>query len=506
MLRWIIRIGIVVGVGLVGVVVYLGFLITTYEQPAVDPAWAVAGSTNVPPGAVTVRWTGTATLVFSDGETTWMTDGWFSRPGPLELAFGEIEPDVAAIEKGLARNGVTRAAGVFPVHSHYDHAMDAPEVARRTGALLLGSESTAQIGRGWGLPENQIRVLANREPVRLGRFILTPIESNHFQFPDAMTRERALGDPDISEPLVPPVGAFDYKVGKAYVLHVAHPLGQWLIVGSAGFVHGALEGVEADVVFLGTGGLGSQTADYRESYWRETVDLTRPDRIVPIHWDSLTGPIEGPFTGPVRAATFLSAGSDEALAFLKQKEAANPRQKFMTLPRYDEVVLFAPGRPSAERAGAAQTGARRPASSPTGDTEAGSAGAPAADEPEQVRELNRNPRVTRRAWAPRFERDSELRELEVEAAEAALERGLISTAQMRAAADRVAGSFDGLPPDEQKKIWDDAAREAAADAAIADYLNQEQKTPKGMNPWPMLKNSVDAETYDRIFREMQAKQ
>ena len=62
--------------------------------------------------------------------------------------------------------------------------------------------------------------------------------------------------------------------------------------------------------------------------------------MVPIHWDSLTGPIEGPFTGPVRAAGFLSKGADRALEFLREKEAANPSIGFLTLPRYGEVVLF----------------------------------------------------------------------------------------------------------------------------------------------------------------------
>src|SRR5262249_50257675 len=121
------------------------YLLGTYDAPPVDPAWAVAPSAESPAGAVTGRWTGTATLVFSDGETTWMTDGWFSRPGPLALVGGRIAPDVAAIERGLAQNKVEKLAAVFPVHSHYDHAMDAPEVARRTGALLVGSESTANI-------------------------------------------------------------------------------------------------------------------------------------------------------------------------------------------------------------------------------------------------------------------------------------------------------------------------------------------------------------------------
>lgn len=316
------------------------FTLNSYEEAPVDPAWAVEGSGAIPEGSVSVRYTGTATLVFSDGETTWMTDGWFSRPGPLEIFLGEIEPDVAAIERGLARNGVERAVAVFPLHSHYDHAMDAPEVARRTGALLLGSASTANIGRGWGLPEAQIRVVADRQPIQLGRFTLTPIESRHFEFPDPTMRERALGDPEITEPLVPPVDVFAYKVGTAYVLHVAHPQGTWLIVGSAGFVEGNLAGIHADAVFLGTGGLGSQTDEYRETYWQETIERTRPSRVIPIHWDSLTGPIEGPFTGPVRAAGFLSQGTQRTLEFLKAKEATNPDIEFLTLPRYDPVVLF----------------------------------------------------------------------------------------------------------------------------------------------------------------------
>ena len=337
---WLRRlaIGFAVLVAVLGAAAW--YLLGTYDPPPVDPAWAIAPSVEIPRGAVTVRWTGTATLVFSDGETTWMTDGWFSRPGPLAVLGGKVAPDVDAIERGLARNGVNELAVVFPVHSHYDHAMDAPEVARRTGALLLGSESTANIGRGWGLPERQIRVVRDRERILVGRFLITPIASRHFEFPDPRLRERALGDPDITEPLVPPVPALAYKVGVAWILHVAHPKGSWLVVGSAGYLEGALDGFAADTVLLGIGGLGSQTADYRETYWRETVERTHPKRIIPIHWDSLTAPIEGPFRGPLRAEGFLSRGGDATLEFLKAKQAANPEIAFATLPRYEPVVLF----------------------------------------------------------------------------------------------------------------------------------------------------------------------
>jgi L-ascorbate metabolism protein UlaG (beta-lactamase superfamily) len=318
----------------------LAWLLLFYKSPPVDPAWAVAGSAEIPAGAVTVRFTGTSTLLFSDGETSWMVDGWFSRPGPFSLLFGKVGPDLAAIGQGLAANEVSTLAAVFAMHSHYDHAMDSPEVARRTGAVLLGSESTANIGRGWGLPESQIQVVADRAPFQLGQFVITPIESRHFEFADPQLRERALGNPLISAPLVAPVSAFDYRVGKAYVLHVSHPQGSWLIVGSAGYVEGALTGLTADTVFLGIGGLGSQTAAYRESFWLETVGRVNPQRIIPIHYDSLTAPIEGPFRGPLNAEAFLAGGLEDTLLFLQQKQADNPGLRFNTLPRFDEVVLF----------------------------------------------------------------------------------------------------------------------------------------------------------------------
>lgn len=318
----------------------LAWALLVYTETPVNPRWALTGSQPVPAGGVTVRFSGTSTLLFSDGETQWMTDGWFTRPGPLRLAAGKIAPDPEAVRRGLAANEVASLAAVFPLHSHYDHAMDAPEVARRTGALLLGSESTANIGRGWGLPESQIRVVRDRVPVQLGQFTITPIESRHFQFPDPEIRRRALSDPEIVAPLVPPVGAFDYRLGKAWVLHVSHPRGSWLIVGSAGYLEGALQGLEADVVFLGVGGLGSQTGDYRETFWRETVGRVKPQRVIPIHYDSLTAPAEGPFRGPVNVMALLSGGGDITRAFLEDKAAANPQLQFHTLPRFDEVLLF----------------------------------------------------------------------------------------------------------------------------------------------------------------------
>ncbi len=334
--------GLLVGLAVIvlGIAAVSAFLFGTKAPLPVDPAWAVPGSAAIRQDSLTVRFTGTSTLLFSDGETEWMVDGWFSRFGPVQLLRGKIAPDVDAIARGLERNAVEQLAVVIPVHSHFDHAMDSPEVAKQTGAILLGSPSTANIARGWGLREEQIQLARPREPVSFGRFEITLIETRHFEFPDPAVREQALGHPEIDAPLVPPVGAFDYHVGTPYAIYVRHPLGSFLVQGSAGYLEGSLAGFDADVVFLGIGGLGTQTADYRETYWRETVTTTGATRVIPIHWDSLMGPIEGPFTGELRVASFLSSDGDQTLDFLREKIASSPGLRIETLPRYDEVVLF----------------------------------------------------------------------------------------------------------------------------------------------------------------------
>ena len=312
------------------------------SEPPVEKRWEVEGTAKVPPGSLTVRFTGTTTLLFTDGDTQWMVDGWFSRPGILDYLFGGVAPDVDAVTRGLEMNEVTSLAAVIPLHSHYDHAMDAPEVARQTGALLMGSESTANIGRGWGLAENQIRVIQDRVPFSLGAFTITPVVFEHYTFPAAGQQSEFIeGSQVIAEPLVPPVAISDYRLGKAYALHVDHPKGDFLVVGSAGYKPSALEGLRGDVIFLSIGGLGAQSADYRDSYWYETVTATGARRVIPIHFDSLTAPLEGRFRGPGPVLKMLGVGGEEELLdFLTRKEAEEPGVEFTVLPRFSEVVLF----------------------------------------------------------------------------------------------------------------------------------------------------------------------
>jgi L-ascorbate metabolism protein UlaG (beta-lactamase superfamily) len=237
------------------------------------------------PGALTARWYGTTALLLSDGEQALMIDPFFSRPpGVLPMMRNAlIEPDAALIKQWLARAGVSHLDAVLVSHSHFDHSMDAGVVARDTGALLLGSESTANVGRGAGLDEAQIRVIQPQQPITVGRYTIRFFESRHA----GATGGRPTGD--ITAPLVPPAHYLDYRLGGAYSILIEHPAGRVLHHGSAGFVEGALRGQHADIVFLGAALIGDLP-----KYLHETVDAVGAKQVVLTHWDDFTGGLDQP--------------------------------------------------------------------------------------------------------------------------------------------------------------------------------------------------------------------
>lgn len=238
-------------------------------------------------GGLGVTFLGVSTLLLDDGESALMTDGFFSRPGLLEVGLGRVAPDHARIDAALARTRTTRLDAVLPVHTHFDHALDSAVVAERTGALLVGGQSTANVGRGHGLDEDRIRVVTSGEALTLGSFTVTWVESRHCP-PDRFPGE-------ISEPVVPPARARAYRCGEAWSLLVQHTGGHSVLVqGSAGYVPGALAGRSTDVAYLGVGQLGVQDEAYIRAYWAETVEAVGARRVVLTHWDDFFRPLDQP--------------------------------------------------------------------------------------------------------------------------------------------------------------------------------------------------------------------
>ncbi|MFN4327529.1 MAG: MBL fold metallo-hydrolase [Limnobacter sp.] len=235
---------------------------------------------------------GTSSLMFTDGTTTWMLDGFLSRPALPQVMFTRLEVNHARVDEAAShafeRLGVSPGlSAVLVAHSHYDHAMDAPYLAQRFGARVIGSPSTRQIALGQNCPDSLIQVFKAGDRIALGDFTVEVIGSAHA--PTGYTGGV------VSTPLRLPAHALAMKEGGSFAFAVYHrshglqPLA--LIQPSAGFVPGQNAPFKADTVYLGIGGLGKLTEQQVAQYWANVVAAPQAKRVLLIHWDDFTQPL-----------------------------------------------------------------------------------------------------------------------------------------------------------------------------------------------------------------------
>lgn len=252
------------------------------EWPA--PAIASAATSD----SVTVTWLGVTTLLFDDGETQILIDGFFSRPTLADILLRRrVNNDAAIIDYAMNKFRMRRLAAIIPVHSHFDHAMDVGAIANRSSASILGSESTAQIARGAGVPEDQITVVEQEASFEFGNFRVTLRPAGHAPIG---WRGAVPLDGEIEAPLKMPQPITAWRMGGAYTVIIEHPQGTALVQGSAAYKKYELQDIAADVVFLGVAQLGALGRDYAELYWQHTVTATGSHSVYPIHFDDYTQP------------------------------------------------------------------------------------------------------------------------------------------------------------------------------------------------------------------------
>jgi L-ascorbate metabolism protein UlaG (beta-lactamase superfamily) len=228
-----------------------------------------------------VRWMGTAAHTVESETTRVAIDPFVTRPGFRQVIAGALPPNEREV---LDRFG-TRLDAILCGHSHYDHLLDAPLLARAAGAKLVGSRTTCAFGRAAGVPESQlVEIPAEGAEVRIGDLSVRFLPSVHGRiffgrvpFPGEVTHAPSL-----------PARAPSYRMGGAYGILVRAQDGASVYHnGSADLVDAALAGERADVVLLGLAGRQA-TRDYIERITR----ALEPKVVVPTHHDAFFAPLE----------------------------------------------------------------------------------------------------------------------------------------------------------------------------------------------------------------------
>jgi L-ascorbate metabolism protein UlaG (beta-lactamase superfamily) len=285
--------------------------------------------------AVTATWLGVSTLLFDDGETQILIDGFISRPSFFEALAGRpVDMDVPMINHVINEFRIHRLAAIVPAHSHYDHAMDVGAIANRSSASILGSESTANIARGAAVPEDQIVVAEPEVPYPFGNFTVTMVPSLHA--PIGLRGEVPLAG-TVDEPLELPAPVVAWREGGSYSIVVAHPQGTTIVQASAGYRRGALDDLQADVVMLGVGLLGNLGRDYAERYWQALVTSTGAKRVFPVHFEDQTRPF-----GDIELPPKLIENFVRTAGWLKSIRDTWDTDTQLYLPVFGEPIVLYP--------------------------------------------------------------------------------------------------------------------------------------------------------------------
>jgi L-ascorbate metabolism protein UlaG (beta-lactamase superfamily) len=300
--------------------------------------WQSSSYPTAQPGdRVTATFLGVSTLVFEAGGHKIATDGFFTRPDMLSLF--SVEPDKAEIARIVKAAKLDKVDAVITVHSHYDHAMDAPEFARLTGAELIGSPSTGQIAAGVGykgasryFDQNVSSTFAVPANSAKPHFVVKLVPSVHGD-------TGPLSDQgEIEAPLVPPAAFWDYREGGCFSVFIEFPAAKRrvLVHSSAGYVQGALKDEKADVVYLGIAPFNRLSDTEREEYWTHVVEAVGAKRVFPIHWDNMFDRLKVGEEN-LEALGWPLNDFEGAIEFLKKKageRAANGREPIdIVLPK-----------------------------------------------------------------------------------------------------------------------------------------------------------------------------
>ena len=232
-------------------------------------------------GGVRVRWLGTAGFELTREGYTVLFDPYLTRASLARCILAPLRSDEATV-----RLHAPRADAIVLGHTHFDHALDAPSIARRTGARVFGSPSAAHLCRASGVLEAQIDVVlgspGSLAVVReVGPFRLVFHPSAH----SPLVLGRVPFEGEITDCDAVPQRAKDYLCGAVFGVEVRVGGKVLFHVGSAEIL-AEMPSLEVDLALVCVAGWPA-TRRFPE----RMMEKLSPRAILLSHWDNFLLPL-----------------------------------------------------------------------------------------------------------------------------------------------------------------------------------------------------------------------
>jgi L-ascorbate metabolism protein UlaG (beta-lactamase superfamily) len=246
------------------------------------------------PAGLELEWLGVSGYRMTYEGRTLLIDPYVSRvPLSALLRRTAAMPDGAMLDRYIRDPPGT--VGVLVGHTHFDHAVDAPAIARRLDTRAYGSRSLVQLMRLHGAGDRAVEV----EPYRryeLGPFTVSFTPSAHSKL--------VLGlavpfDGELTCDHLDGLNPSAYRCGDIYGIHIEVAGTSFYHQGSANLLDEAIRVRGVDFFLAGVAGRG-----FTPGYWKRILTRLQPQVIVPTHYDDFFRPLDSPmgFTTNVNLA------------------------------------------------------------------------------------------------------------------------------------------------------------------------------------------------------------
>lgn len=234
---------------------------------------------------------GAAGWRISDGNVVVLVDPWPSRlkygggghPDDTRPDFART--DVAWADTTLIDSLIPEADFILVHHGHFDHLGDIPYIARKTGAKVIGTETTVMILKAYGIPDEQLYAVGGGEDYQFENFSVRVVPGIH-----SALNEKHYFDSrryDESTVLEAPLRIEQFIEGGSLSFFARFDSHTVLTMGSMNFVEREFEGLEPDILLAGINGSRLGLYDYD----RRLLESTGyPRTVIPTHWDNFRLP------------------------------------------------------------------------------------------------------------------------------------------------------------------------------------------------------------------------
>jgi L-ascorbate metabolism protein UlaG (beta-lactamase superfamily) len=252
--------------------------------PATDDVSALrqleAVPVGLPPG-LELEWLGVSGYRLTYEGVSLFVDPYVSRVPLRALLLGRLAmPDAALIDRYISAPGPV--AGVLVGHTHFDHAIDAPAIARRFGTKAYGSSSLAQLMHLHGLGDLAHAVVPHK-PYELGPFLVRFVPSRHSKL---LFGRKVPMDGELTCDHLHALSPRAYRCGQVWGIRIDVAGVSLYHQGSADLDDEELRHDPVDVFLAGVAG-----RSFTPRYWERILPRLDPRVVVPTHYDDFFAPL-----------------------------------------------------------------------------------------------------------------------------------------------------------------------------------------------------------------------